>query len=176
MIATFHPQHPHHRLVSAAGVPLGDGAGARPVCRWCPARWSASPQSALFSATCTADARVRHDIDRRSDRLLDLSVRAVALRRRYPTRPATGSTRFWPTIRLGVLTSVVGFSTLLLSGFPGLAQLGLYSITGLITAAAVTRFVLPQLLPAGFVIRDVSASAARIAALIDATPRMCAGQ
>ena len=65
--------------------------------------------------------------------------------------------RFWPTVRLGVLTSVAGFASLLLSGFPGLAQLGLYSIAGLITAAAVTRYVLPHLLPAGFRIHDVSA-------------------
>ncbi|HJU72017.1 MAG TPA: MMPL family transporter [Paucimonas sp.] len=64
---------------------------------------------------------------------------------------------FWPTIRLGVLTSIAGFVSLLLSSFPGLAQLGLYSIAGLITAAAVTRFVLPHLLPDGFRIRDVSA-------------------
>ncbi len=65
--------------------------------------------------------------------------------------------RFWPTIRLGVLTSICGFASLLLSGFPGLAQLGLYSIAGLIAAATVTRFVLPHLLPANFRIRDVSA-------------------
>ena len=65
--------------------------------------------------------------------------------------------RFWPTIRLGVLTSIAGFASLLLSGFPGLAQLGLYSIAGLLTAAAVTRYVLPHLLPAGFRIHDVSA-------------------
>ena len=65
--------------------------------------------------------------------------------------------RFWPTIRLGVLTSIFGFASLLLSGFPGLAQLGLYSIAGLITAAAVTRFVLPHLLPTSFRIHDVSA-------------------
>ncbi|HJW01912.1 MAG TPA: MMPL family transporter [Azospira sp.] len=64
--------------------------------------------------------------------------------------------RFWPTIRLGVLTSVCGFASLLFSGFPGLAQLGLYSISGLIAAAAVTRFVLPLLLPRGFRIRDIS--------------------
>ncbi len=64
--------------------------------------------------------------------------------------------RFWPTIRLGVLTSIFGFASLLLSGFPGLAQLGLYSIAGLITAALVTRFVLPHLLPANFRIYDVS--------------------
>lgn len=65
--------------------------------------------------------------------------------------------RFWPTVRLGVLTSIFGFAALLLSGFPGLAQLGLYSIAGLIAAAAVTRFVLPHLLPANFRIHDVSA-------------------
>ena len=51
----------------------------------------------------------------------------------------------WRTIGLGVLTSVCGFASLLPSSFPGLAQLGLFSISGLIGAAAVTRFVLPQL-------------------------------
>jgi len=65
--------------------------------------------------------------------------------------------RFWPTIRLGVLTSIAGFASLLLSGFPGLAQLGLYAIAGLIVAATVTRFVLPSLLPANFHIHDLSA-------------------
>ncbi|MGH8210542.1 MAG: MMPL family transporter, partial [Steroidobacteraceae bacterium] len=62
----------------------------------------------------------------------------------------------WPTIRLGMLTSVCGFASLLPSGFSGLAQLGLYSIAGLIAAAAVTRFVLPHWLPRDFSIRDVS--------------------
>ena len=52
---------------------------------------------------------------------------------------------FWPTIRLGVLTSIVGFGALLLAGFPGLAQLGLYALSGVATAALVTRFVLPAL-------------------------------
>lgn len=53
--------------------------------------------------------------------------------------------RFWPTIRLGVLTSVAGFAVLLFSGFPGLSQLGLYSLAGVVTAALVTRYVLPDL-------------------------------
>ena len=57
--------------------------------------------------------------------------------------------RFWPTIRLGVLTSICGFAALLGSGFPGLAQLGLYSIVGLITAAAITRYVFPIICPSG---------------------------
>jgi predicted exporter len=62
----------------------------------------------------------------------------------------------WPTIRLGMLTSVCGFASLLPSGFSGLAQLGLYSIAGLVAAALVTRFVLPHWLPRNFAIRDVS--------------------
>ena len=70
--------------------------------------------------------------------------------------------RLWPTVRLGMLTSVCGFASLLPSGFPGLAQLGLYSITGLIAAAMTTRFVLPELLPRGFRIADVSALGLRI--------------
>lgn len=55
---------------------------------------------------------------------------------------------FWPTIRLGVMTSVCGFAVLLFSGFPGLAQLGLYSLSGLLVAALVTRYALPAWLPA----------------------------
>ncbi|HEY6927984.1 MAG TPA: MMPL family transporter [Steroidobacteraceae bacterium] len=62
----------------------------------------------------------------------------------------------WPTIRLGMLTSVFGFASLLPSGFSGLSQLGLYSIAGLVAAALVTRFVLPHWLPRNFSIRDVS--------------------
>jgi predicted exporter len=71
------------------------------------------------------------------------------------TTPKQTLKRLWPTLRLGVLTSICGFSALLFSGFPGLAQLGLFSIVGLIVAAAVTRFVLPVLLPAGFAARSV---------------------
>jgi len=53
--------------------------------------------------------------------------------------------RFWPTIRLGVATSVLGFGSLLFAGFPGLAQLGLYAMTGVVVAALTTRLVLPAL-------------------------------
>ena len=72
----------------------------------------------------------------------------------------------WPTIRLGMLTSVCGFASLLPSGFAGLAQLGIYSIAGLIAAALVTRFVLPHWLPRNFVIRDVSPIGAAVSRLL----------
>ncbi len=55
--------------------------------------------------------------------------------------------RVWPTLRLGMLTSVAGFAALVPSQFQGLAQLGLYSIAGLIVAALVTRYLLPAWLP-----------------------------
>lgn len=55
----------------------------------------------------------------------------------------------WPTVRLGLLTSVCGFVALVFSGFPGLAQLGVFSVAGLLAAAATTRWVLPALMPQG---------------------------
>ena len=80
--------------------------------------------------------------------------------------------RFWPTVRLGVLTSICGFASLLLSGFPGLAQLGLYSIAGLTVAAMVTRFVLPHLLPENFRIHDVSAIGLVLSRLVQRAPAL----
>jgi predicted exporter len=73
---------------------------------------------------------------------------------------------WWPTIRLGMLTSVCGFASLLPSGFPGLKQLGAYSICGLIAAALVTRYVLPTLLPGNFAIRNVTPLGARALSLL----------
>ena len=55
----------------------------------------------------------------------------------------------WPTVRLGLLTSLCGFAALLFSGFGGLAQLGLFSMAGLVAAALTTRFVFPHLAPEG---------------------------
>jgi predicted exporter len=55
----------------------------------------------------------------------------------------------WPTVRLGLWTSVCGFAALLFSGFPGLAQLGLFSVAGLTAAALTTRCVFPVLAPDG---------------------------
>ncbi|MBA9845108.1 MAG: MMPL family transporter [Ralstonia sp.] len=79
---------------------------------------------------------------------------------------------YWPTIRLGVLTSVCGFASMLFSGFPGLVQLGLYSIVGLVTAALVTRYVLPHPRGAEVATRDVSRVGAWLAQATHAAPRL----
>jgi predicted exporter len=55
----------------------------------------------------------------------------------------------WPTVRLGLLTSICGFAALMFSGFPGLAQLGVFSVAGLLGAALFTRHVMPELMPHG---------------------------
>jgi predicted exporter len=53
--------------------------------------------------------------------------------------------RIWPTLRLAVLTTVLGGLTMLLSSFTGLAQLGLLTMTGVLVAGLVTRHVVPAL-------------------------------
>ena len=78
--------------------------------------------------------------------------------------------RIWPTLRLGVITSICGFSAMLFSGFPGLAQLGLFSIVGLLVAVTVTRAVLPSLLPAGFSARAVTTLAPQVMAVVRKAP------
>lgn len=73
----------------------------------------------------------------------------------------------WPTIRLGMLTSVCGFAALVPSGFQGLAQLGLYSIAGLAAAALVTRFVLPEWRPHSLRTRDLSAAGITLGRILE---------
>jgi predicted exporter len=56
----------------------------------------------------------------------------------------------WPTMRVGVLTTAIGFAALLFAGFPALTQLGLFAVAGILTAAAATRWVLPLCVPDSF--------------------------
>lgn len=75
---------------------------------------------------------------------------------------SVNNTIFWRTIGLGMLTSICGFSAMLFSGFTGLAQLGVFSIAGLLVAAACTRWVLPSLLPIQLHIRNLNPLGARL--------------
>ena len=81
-----------------------------------------------------------------------------------PATAAGWQQRLWPTLRLGMATSIAGFGVLLLSGFPGLAQPGLFAIVGLVAAAIATRYGLPLLVPHGFKLRDLSVVGARLEA------------
>jgi len=52
----------------------------------------------------------------------------------------------WPTLRLGVITTCIGYLAFARTDFTGLAQLGVFTTCGLLTAALVTRWLLPSLL------------------------------
>lgn len=85
--------------------------------------------------------------------------------------PQSTLKRIWPTIRVGVLLSICGFSAMLFSGFTGLAQLGLFSIAGLIGAVSTTRWVLPHLLPQDFSARTPQRLGGLLMALVRRAPR-----
>ena len=58
----------------------------------------------------------------------------------------TAIRRIWPTLRLGVTSTAIAYLALLFSGSQGLAQLGSFSVTGIIVAMLVTRTWLPHFL------------------------------
>jgi predicted exporter len=55
--------------------------------------------------------------------------------------------RIWPVLRLAAGAAALGLVAMMASGFPGLAQLGLFGAAGLLAGVAVTRWGLPWLLP-----------------------------
>jgi predicted exporter len=64
--------------------------------------------------------------------------------------------RVWPGVRLGALTTVVGFAGLVLTGFPGVREIALFGAVGVLTALVATRVLSAPLLP-----RDAAAGAAQ---------------
>lgn len=62
-------------------------------------------------------------------------------------RAGTSDARLWRALWLAVLTSAASFVAMMLSGFQGLMQLGVFSLVGLVAAALVARILLPAALP-----------------------------
>ena len=54
--------------------------------------------------------------------------------------------KIWPTMRLGVITTLLGYMAIAMADFPGLAQFGVFSVVGLLTAALITRTLIPGLI------------------------------
>lgn len=91
----------------------------------------------------------------------------------FVQRPGPDGARlFWRTLWLGLLTSLAGFLALLGSGFPGLAQLGVYSTVGLLAAVLVTRYVLPNLMPQQLPAPDLPRTGALLQRLMQQAPRL----
>jgi predicted exporter len=64
---------------------------------------------------------------------------------------ADARARLAPTLRMAILTTACGSLALLFADFPGLAQLGLLTMVGILTAGAMTYWVLPLWIPAAWV-------------------------
>ena len=65
--------------------------------------------------------------------------------RRDDESTRSAARRIWPTMALATATAALGLTAMLLSSFPGLFQLGLFSAVGLVAAALATRWLLPLL-------------------------------
>jgi predicted exporter len=78
---------------------------------------------------------------------VDYPVLLIGHRKQLEAAPAT-LRRIGQAFTLAVLTAAIGLTGMLFSGFPGLSQLGLFSITGILVAAATTRWLLPRLIVA----------------------------
>lgn len=60
--------------------------------------------------------------------------------------PRANARRLWPTLATGVVSTCIAYVTFFFSGVEGLRQLAVFTISGLATAAVLTRLVMPELL------------------------------
>ena len=79
---------------------------------------------------------------------VDYPILLLTLRRR-DERLSDAARRIWPRLALAAVAAASGLLAMLGSGLPGLVQLGVFAGAGLLTAACVTRWVLPWLAPDG---------------------------
>jgi predicted exporter len=77
----------------------------------------------------------------------------------------------WPLLRLAIVSACIAYLAFFASGVPGLQQLAVFTIAGLLVAGAVTRWLLPAVLPSHF--RDAAETAGleRLRAWLAALPR-----
>ncbi len=78
----------------------------------------------------------------------------------------------WPLLATAIVSAAIAYLAFLASGVPGLQQLAVFTIAGLLVAGFSTRYLLPRVLPPRF--RDVADSPrlARATALLDRVPRL----
>ncbi|WP_018860625.1 MMPL family transporter [Thioalkalivibrio sp. ALJ3] len=79
---------------------------------------------------------------------LDYPLHLFAHGRQPPSDGMHGVAReLWPAIGLGAGSTVLVYALMAITGFSGMAQLGLFVLTGVGVAAITTRWVLPRLMP-----------------------------
>jgi predicted exporter len=78
---------------------------------------------------------------------VDYPVLLIGHRKRAEAAPAT-LRRIGHAFNLAVITATLGLAGMVFARLPGLSQLGVFAASGILAAAAVTRFVLPALIVA----------------------------
>ena len=82
---------------------------------------------------------------------------------RKQAEPARGTLlRIGASFDMAVASAVLGLTGMIFSGFPGISQLGVFSVAGLLAGAAVTRWVLPHLIVAADLAPVESGDPARV--------------
>ncbi|MGH8041821.1 MAG: MMPL family transporter [Rudaea sp.] len=67
--------------------------------------------------------------------------------RRADADAQAGLRSVWPLLRLAIVSACIAYLAFFAAGVPGLRQLAVFTITGLLVAGAATRWLLPALLP-----------------------------
>lgn len=81
---------------------------------------------------------------------IDYPIHAVAHAQTARAEDKTAAIiKIWPSLLLGGLTTLVGYTALGASGYPGFQQIAVYAGTGIIAALLLTRFILPGLVADG---------------------------
>lgn len=94
------------------------------------------------------------------------------LSHRSAAETATASARaLWPLLRTAIASTAIAYAAFYASGVPGLQQLAVFAVAGVLAAGLATRWLLPPLLPAR--VRDAADTPglAWLATRLDALPR-----
>ena len=77
----------------------------------------------------------------------------------------------WPLLRTAIVSTAIAYAAFYASGVPGLQQLAVFAVAGVLAAGLATRWLLPPLLPAH--VRDAADTPglAWLATRLDALPR-----
>lgn len=119
--------------------------------------------------------------DRANGITLAFGFTLLGVAQEYPIRllshRRTGATALesvrglWPLLLTAIASACIAYLAFYASGVPGLQQLAVFTITGLLVAGFTTRYLLPRVLPARFIDSADTPGLARFRAFLDGLPR-----
>ncbi len=78
---------------------------------------------------------------------IDYPIHAMAHAAAFPFPDKTPAIlKIWPSMLMGGITTIIGYSALGLSGYPGFQQIAVYAGSGILFSLLLTRYLLPDLL------------------------------